>query len=32
MPVGCNADPDLFIHNGEINWKHLGINKEGKIF
>ena len=31
MPVVCNADPDLFIHNGGINWKQLEINKGDKI-
>lgn len=25
MPIVCNIDPDLFIHNGEINWEQLGV-------
>lgn len=32
MPDIHNADPNLFTHNGENNWKQMEINKVDKIF
>lgn len=32
MPDVHNADPNLFTHNVEKNWKQLEINKVDKIF